>query len=89
MKVFTTINPDYIANIYFVTDDEQKYGFIINPGTFAFGVYELIKYTGAEINGIIVTHNGIEQTDGIPLIKKIYMMQRYTHIVKKLRDLML
>jgi hydroxyacylglutathione hydrolase len=77
MKVFTTVNPDTISNIYFVTDDNQKYGVIIDPGSFAANVYKLILSTGAEIKKIIVTHNGPEQTAGIPLIKKIYTPEIY------------
>jgi hydroxyacylglutathione hydrolase len=77
MKIFTTVNPDTISNIYFITDDAQKYGVIIDPGSFAMNVYKLIKSTGAEIKKIIITHNSPEQTGGIPLIKKIYAPEIY------------
>jgi hydroxyacylglutathione hydrolase len=79
MKVFTTVNPDSISNIYFVTDDNQKYGVIIDPGSFSLNVYKLIKSTKAEIKKVIITHNGIEQTAGIPVIKKIYNAEIYAH----------
>lgn len=72
MKVFTTVNPDSISNIYFITDNEQKHGVIIDPGSFSSNVYKLIKFTGAEIKKIIITHNEEEQTGGIPIIKRIY-----------------
>jgi hydroxyacylglutathione hydrolase len=72
MKIFTTVNPETLSNIYLVSDDEQKNGVLIDPGSFSANVYKLIKYMGVEITKIILTHNDIEQTGGIPLIKKIY-----------------
>lgn len=79
MKIFTTVNPNVINNIYFVTDDEQQYGIIIDPGAFSLNVYNLIKRTGAEIKKIIVTHNVDDQVAGIPLIKKIYDVPIFSH----------
>lgn len=77
MKVYTTVNPESISNIYFITDDDQKYGVIIDPGSFSSNVYKLVKFTGAEIKKIIITHNDTEQTGGITLIKRIYDAEIY------------
>lgn len=82
MKVFTEVNPESITNIYFVTDNEQKYGVIIDPGSFAENVYRLIKQTGAEIKKIIITHNDYDQIAGIPVIKKIYDADIYAYSSK-------
>ena len=79
MKVYTTINPDCISNIYLITDDDQKYGVIIDPGSFALNIYKLIQFTGAEIKKVIITHNDIEKTGGIPLLKNIYDAQIYAY----------
>ena len=79
MKIFTTINLDYLTNVYFVTDNEQKYGVIIDPGSFSMNVYKLVQSTGAVIKKIIITHNDIEQTGGIALIKKIYNAEIYAY----------
>lgn|GEM_PF-3949381 len=79
MKVFTTINPDTILNIYLITDNEQKYGVIIDPGSFSLNVYKLIQQTGAELKKIIITHNDIENTSGISLIKKIYDVEIFAN----------
>ncbi len=79
MKVFTIINPETISNIYFITDDNQKYGIIIDPGSFAINVYKEIKGIGAEIKMIIVTQNIPSKTRGIPLIKKIYDAEILSH----------
>ncbi len=79
MKIFTTINPVCISNIYFITDDEQKYGVIIDPGSFALNVYSMVKFTKAEVKKIIITHNENEQTGGIPLIKKIYNAEIFAY----------
>src|SRR4030042_1056647 len=72
MKIYTALNPEYITNIYFITDNNNKYGVIIDPGSFDGNVYNLIQYSKAEIRKIIITHNDIAQTKGIPLIKKIF-----------------
>jgi hydroxyacylglutathione hydrolase len=72
MKIFTALNPEYLTNIYFITDDDNKNGVIIDPGSFDENVYKLAQYTKVEINKIIVTHDDIVQTKGIPLIKRIY-----------------
>ena len=78
MKVFTTVDPSTISNIYFITDDEQKNGIIIDPGSFSLNVYKMVKSTKADIKKIVITHNGNGQTDGIPLIKKIYDAEIYS-----------
>lgn len=79
MKIYATLNPDYISNIYLVADDENKFGIIINPGSFAYNVYKLVQSAGVEIKGIIVTQNAKECTDGIRLIKKIYDAKIYAY----------
>ena len=79
MKVYTTVSPNCITNIYLVTDNNQKYGVIIDPGSFALNVYKLIQLTGVQIKKIIVTHNDDEQTCGIPLIKRIYDAPIYAY----------
>lgn len=79
MKVFTIINPENISNIYFITDDEQKYGVIIDPGSFNNTVYGEIKKIGAEIKKIIITHNDPDKIKGILLMKKIYNLDIYAH----------
>ena len=78
MKIYTVINPEYLTNIYFITDDDSKYGVIIDPGSFDSNVYSLIKFTKASINKIIITHNDKAQTAGIPLIKKIFDAEIYS-----------
>ena len=77
MKIFTTENPKSISNIYFVTDDEQKYGVVIDPGSFSLNVYKLIRHSQAEIKKIFITHNDSDHTAGISLIKKIYNAEIY------------
>ena len=72
MKVYTTLNPETISNIYLITDDKNESGIIIDPGSFALNVYMLIKASKVEIKKIIITQDIIEKTAGIPLIKKIY-----------------
>ena len=79
MKVFTTVNPDCISNIYLITDDDQKYGVIIDPGSFALNVYKLVQSVGIEIKKIIITHNDIEQTAGIPVLKRIYNAEIFAY----------
>jgi len=79
MKVFTTVNSKSISNIYFITDNDQKYGVLIDPGDFSLNVYRLIKQVNAKLTKIIITHNGDEQTNGIPLIKKIYNPEIIAH----------
>jgi glyoxylase-like metal-dependent hydrolase (beta-lactamase superfamily II) len=79
MKVYTTINPDTISNIYLLTDDNQQTGIIIDPGAFSQNVYKLVKYAGVDIKKIIITHNDNEQTGGIPLIQKIYDAEIYAY----------
>ena len=79
MKIYTTINPDCISNIYLITDDNQKYGVIIDPGSFALNVYRLVQFTGVEIKKVIITHNDIEKTGGIPILKNIYNAQIYAY----------
>ena len=79
MKIFTTVNSKSMSNIYFITDDQQKKGVLIDPGDFSLNVYRLIKQVGAKISKIILTHNGIGQTGGIPLIKKIYNAEIFAH----------
>ncbi|OHD12881.1 MAG: hypothetical protein A2086_02215 [Spirochaetes bacterium GWD1_27_9] len=79
MKIFTTLNPKNISNIYLITDDDQKYGVIIDPGSLSMNVYKLIRFTGAEIRKIIITHNGINQTAGIPLLNKIYKPEIFAY----------
>jgi hydroxyacylglutathione hydrolase len=78
MKVFTTVDPNTISNIYLITDDNQKYGIIIDPGSYSLNVYKMVKSTKAVIKKIVITHNGIEQTGGIPLLKKIYDVEIYS-----------
>lgn len=77
MKVYATLNPEYVSNIYLITDDEHRSGVIIDPGSFSLNVYKLIKHTQCEIKKIIITQNTIEHTAGIPLIKKIYDAEIY------------
>ncbi|MCG8569941.1 MAG: hypothetical protein MJB14_07350 [Spirochaetes bacterium] len=77
MKVFTILNPVTISNIYFITDDKQEYGVLIDPGDFTLNIYQMIKSIGAEIKKVIITNNGKNQTNGIPIIKKIYDAQIY------------
>ena len=77
MKVYTTLNPEYICNTYLVTDNDNKYGIIIDPGSFSINVYQLVKSAGVEIKKIIVTQNINENTSGIPLIRKIYNANIY------------
>nr|HPO50284.1 MBL fold metallo-hydrolase [Spirochaetota bacterium] len=79
MKIFTTLNSKTLSNIYFITDDACNKGVLIDPGDFSLNVYRLIKYAGAPVSKIILTHNGIEQTAGIPLIKKIYDVEIFAH----------
>ncbi len=79
MKVFTTVSPKTIFNIYIVTDDEQKYGVIIDPGDFSINIYKLIKYIGAKITKVILTDGQEKKTDGIPLLKKIYDIDIYAY----------
>lgn len=85
MKVYTTLNPETISNIYLVTDDNSESGVIIDPGSFALNVYKLIKATKVEIKKIIITQDIIEKTAGIPLIKKIYDAEIYA-LHKKILD---
>jgi glyoxylase-like metal-dependent hydrolase (beta-lactamase superfamily II) len=85
MKVYTTLNPENVSNIYLITDDNFKSGIIIDPGSFALNVYKLIKATKVEIKKIIVTHDSIEKTAGIPLIKRIYDAEIYA-LHKKILD---
>lgn len=79
MKIFTTLNSKTLSNIYFITDDACDKGVLIDPGDFSLNVYRLIKYSGAPVSKIILTHNGVEQTAGIPLIKKIYDVEIFAH----------
>ncbi len=79
MRVYATLNPENISNIYLITDDEHKSGIIIDPGSFSLNVYKLIKHTQTEIKKIIITQNTIENTAGIPLIKKIYDAEIYAY----------
>jgi hydroxyacylglutathione hydrolase len=79
MKIFTTVNPESITNIYFITDDDQKYGVLIDPGSFAHNVYHMVNQSGAEPKKILITHNDIDQTAGIPLIKRIWDIPIYAH----------
>jgi hydroxyacylglutathione hydrolase len=72
MKVFTAVDPNTISNIYFITNDDQKYGIIVDPGSFSLNVYKMVKSTKAVIKKIVITHNGQKQCGGIPLIRKIY-----------------
>ena len=85
MKVYTTLNPENISNIYLITDDNNESGVIIDPGSFALNVYKLIKATKVEIKKIIITQDIIEKTAGIPLIKKIYDAEIYA-LHKKILD---
>ncbi len=77
MKIYTTLNPETVSNIYLITDDKNKSGVIIDPGSFALNVYKLVKSTQVEIKKIIITQNTINQTAGIPLIKNIYDAEIY------------
>lgn len=79
MNVYTTINPDCITNIFLLTDDNNKYGIIINPGSFELSVYKLVKNFGVEIKKILVTQNTIEHTAGIELLKRIYDAEIYAY----------
>ena len=85
MKVYTTLNPETISNIYLITDDNNESGVIIDPGSFALNVYKLIKATKVEIKKIIITQDIIEKTAGIPLIKRIYDAEIYA-LHKKILD---
>lgn len=79
MKVFTTVNSKTISNIYYITDNDQKYGVLIDPGDFSLNVYRLIKQTKAKLKKIILTHSDINQVGGIPLINKIYQPEIFAH----------
>ncbi len=79
MRVYATLNPENISNIYLITDDEHKSGIIVDPGSFSLNVYKLVKHTQTEIKKIIITQNTIENTAGIPLIKKIYDAEIYAY----------
>ncbi len=79
MRVYATLNPENISNIYLITDDEHKSGIIVDPGSFSLNVYKLVKHTQTEIKKIIITQNSIENTAGIPLIKKIYDAEIYAY----------
>lgn len=72
MKVFTILNPNSITNIYLVTDDDQRSGVLIDPGSFESYVYRIIKNIGAEIKKIFITSDNKSETAGIGVIKKIY-----------------
>lgn len=79
MKIFTIINPDNISNIYLLTDDEQSEGLLIDPGSFAINVYNEIRNIGADIKKIVITHNDPSKIRGIPVIKKMYDVEIFTH----------
>lgn len=79
MKVFTTVSPKTIFNIYIVTDDKQQYGVIIDPGDFSINIYNLVKYIGAKITKIILTDGQEKKIDGIPVLKKIYDVDLYAY----------
>lgn len=79
MKIYTTINPDSLSNIYLIKSDKNNQGVLIDPGSFSQNVYQTLKSTDIEIKKIIITHNGIEQINGIPLIKKIFDAEIYAY----------
>ena len=79
MRVFTIINSETISNIYFITDDNQTEGVLIDPGSFAINVYNEIKNIGAMVTKIIITHNDFDKIKGITVIKKIYDVEIFTH----------
>ncbi|MBP7552354.1 MAG: MBL fold metallo-hydrolase [Spirochaetes bacterium] len=78
MKVFTTVNPKNLLNIYIITDNDQKSGVIIDPGDFSMNVYKLIKYIGADIKKVIITHNDVSKTAGVAVIKKIFDVEIFS-----------
>jgi len=79
MKIYTTINPESLSNIYLIKSDKKNYGILIDPGSFSQNVYQTVKRTDIDIKKIIITHNGPEQTNGIPLIKKIFNAEIYAY----------
>ena len=79
MKIFTTVSPKTIFNIYIVTDDKQKYGVIIDPGDFSINIYNLVKYIGAKITKVILTDGQNKKVEGIPTLKKVYDVDIYAY----------
>jgi len=77
MKIYTTIDPVSISNIYIITDDDNNNGVIIDPGSFSENIYQLIRNIDTEIKKIIITQNTHVKTGGIPLIKKIFDTEIY------------
>ncbi|MBN2546862.1 MAG: MBL fold metallo-hydrolase [Spirochaetes bacterium] len=79
MKIYTALNPESLSNIYLIISDNKNYGVLIDPGSFSQNVYQMIKNTSVDIKKIIITHNGPEQINGIPLIKKIFNADIYAY----------
>lgn len=77
MKIYTAINENTLSNIYLITDDNNNYGALIDPGDFSQNVYQLVKKLNVDIKKIFITHNSSEQTMGIPVIKKIFNVEIY------------
>lgn len=79
MKIFTIVSDKTIFNIYIITDDQQKYGVIIDPGDFSIYIYNFLKQIGANITKVILTDSDKKKTEGIPVLKKIYDVDIYAY----------
>lgn len=79
MRIFTIVDPNSISNIYFITDEKQEKGVLIDPGSFGENVYQMINRIGADIDKVIITHNNSSKTKGLKVIKKIYDAEIYAH----------
>ena len=54
MKIYTTINPDSLSNIYLIKSDKNNNGILIDPGSFSQNVYQTLKRTDIDIKKIII-----------------------------------